>query len=309
MNAQSTEPRSDPAPAARMPRTVGITGAAGFVGGGLLAAFAQAGIPTIGLVRDPSRIEHRPGGPEYRRYELEEDVSPAALDGIDVVVHCAFVPHRRGARDSSERNVRGTIALYEAARGAGARFVFLSTLSAVPETRSEYGVHKLALERALHDTDALVLRPGLVVGDGGLIRGLYDAAQRRFVPLIDGGRQLVQVVGMRDLADAIVLGVEAGLRGAHVVAAERALTLRELARSLCGRFGLSPRFVDVPWPLAWWVAVAADQLGLRLPLTPENLLGMQIARRHEPSPAYTARGWRAREWDVLCRELELSPWR
>jgi nucleoside-diphosphate-sugar epimerase len=304
MNARSTEPSDVAAPSARPPGVVAVTGATGFVGGGLLAAFARAGIPAVGFARDPSRGGER--APAYRSYALEKALSPAALDGIDVLVHCAFVPHRHGARDSSERNVRGTIALYGAAREAGVRFVFLSSLSAVPEARSEYGRHKLALERALRDTDALLLRPGLVVGNGGLVRGLYDAAQRGFVPLIDGGQQLVQVIGMRDLADAIVLGVAAGLRGAHVVAAERALTLRELARSLCRRFGLTPRYVGVPYALAWPVAVAADRLGLRLPLTPENLLGMRVARRHEPSAAYAELGWRARDWDALLQELVLG---
>ncbi|HWT04483.1 MAG TPA: NAD(P)-dependent oxidoreductase [Xanthomonadales bacterium] len=296
-------------PAARPLGVVAVTGATGFVGSGLLGAFAHAGFPTVGFARHCARGEDRAdaSAPACRPYVLEEGLTPAALGGIDVLVHCAFIPHRRGMRDSSERNVRGTLALYEAARTAGVRFVFLSSLSAVPGARSEYGMHKLELEHALRDTDALVLRPGLVVGDGGLIRGVYDAAQRGLVPLIDGGRQLVQVIGMRDLADAIAVGVAARLRGAHVVAAERALTLGELARTLCRRFELTPRFVSVPWALAWPIAVAGDRLGARLPLTPENLLGMRIARAHEPSRAYAALGWRARDWDALLAELELGP--
>ncbi len=282
---------------------VGVTGATGFVGRGLLAALERDNIKTVAFARD---VAGGRDGPAHRRYSLADPPSADALAGIDVLVHCAFIVHGRTAPDSSEINVRGTLALFEAARRAGARFIFLSSLSALHDARSEYGMHKYALETALRDTEALVLRPGLVVGDGGLVRNVYEAARRGFVPLVDGGRQATQIVALDDLAEAVVLGAAQGLRGAHVIASRESVSVRELVTGLCRRFALAPRCIDVPWHLAWALAAAAERAGLRLPLTKENLLGIRCARYQRPSSAFEALGWTARRWEDVVATLELE---
>jgi nucleoside-diphosphate-sugar epimerase len=78
--------------------------------------------------------------------------------------------------------VDGSNTLFEAARRAGVeRIVFISTISAFDGCRSAYGKTKLAVEKSLAGTTAVVLRPGLVFG-GSHSGGVFGSIRKQ-VPI------------------------------------------------------------------------------------------------------------------------------
>ncbi|HTD33634.1 MAG TPA: NAD-dependent epimerase/dehydratase family protein [Candidatus Elarobacter sp.] len=289
-------------------RSIAVTGAAGFLGRALVGYFAGAGLRTHALARRALRAGGAQPAPNVvpGAYDLDAEPDPAALRGLDALVHCAFVPHRAPADRSSERNVRGTLALARACREAGVRFVFVSSVSAATEARSEYARHKRAIEEALAPSDAVTIRPGLVAGDGGLLRGLHDAVGRGTVPLIGGGREPVQVVSPEEVGEAILIALRRDLRGAHNAVSVPAVPLRTIVRDLASRASRPVRLVGVPWPAAFAAAALAERAGIRLPLTTDNLRGLRAAAVHAPSGALLAAGWSALPWEARCAELRFG---
>jgi nucleoside-diphosphate-sugar epimerase len=278
---------------------VGITGARGFVGSLLAAAFASAGHRVVPFVRASSAP--LPYG--ARAFDLDAPVDAATLAGLDALVHAAYIPATPANPDAARRNVEGTLRLHAAARSAGVPFVFLSSLSARADAQSAYGKHKFALEATLAPAGAVIVRPGLVTGDGGLLRNLAAALQRPFVPLVDRGRQTVQVVSGSALAAAIEIALAAGLHGRLTVCSEESVTLSHIAHSMAALLNVRPRFVNVPWGIAFAVATLAERAGATLPLTTENLLGMRVSQAATPSPELLARGWRPESWDAIVPAL------
>src|SRR4029077_599891 len=102
-------------------------------------------------------------------------IDPAILEGIDVLIHCAY-DLSLTARDTIWRvNVAGTQQLLDAALTAGVRrYLVVSSTAAYPGTAQIYGRAKLAIEDIARKRDAILIRPGLVFGPhaGGMAGAL-----------------------------------------------------------------------------------------------------------------------------------------
>jgi nucleoside-diphosphate-sugar epimerase len=253
-----------------------ISGANGFIGSSLVAFFANHG-DVVALAR--TKPDALPERAVWHTYTLEEGADPSALAGADCVIHCALAVPRRGAPDSDALNARGSAWLRAAAHEAGCRrFVFLSSLSAHPGAKSHYGRSKLAIEGALNPNEDLILRPGLVIGRGGLFARIVDAiATRRVLPLIDGGRQPVQTVAIGDLCRVVDALLASDAAGAYNVAAPETIASRELFDLIAERLGHKPAYLSVPFGVAFAGATIVEAFGWNLPLTSENLLGLRYA--------------------------------
>lgn len=285
---------------------VGVTGASGFVGSALVRTLAETGCSVVAFARKPTG-EGIPNV-SHRAYELAEVPALATLSGVDVVVHSAFARFDARHRNAFEVNVNGTLALFEVARSVGTRFVFISSLSAVPHARSSYGRHKLALERRLLDEGADVVRPGLVVGDGGVLRVMYETMRRFHVTvLVDGGQQPVQVIGRRDLALAVRALVAQPRAGAPTtIAGASPITARRLALDVRRRFRLVAPVVSLPFSLTYPLVAGAEAVGIQAPLSAENLLGLQASVVQPVSDIEQTLGVRMRTWDELVAELAFA---
>ena len=140
---------------------VAITGASGYLGSVLVAAFAAAGFSVRRLVRTPV-----PGSSD-QPFDLNSATPPESLDGVDVLVHCAYDLSLTRRSDIWQTNVFGTTALLNSAVSAGVRrTIVLSSMSAYGGTRQLYGRAKLDTEIAALSRGMCAIRPGLVYGPG-----------------------------------------------------------------------------------------------------------------------------------------------
>lgn len=172
-------------------RTVGVTGANGYVGSQLRDHFSRQGWTVYSLVRE-QRWPH-PSSDLVIPFSLENGVDPARLRGIDVLVHCAYDFRATRWKEIYRTNVAGSLRLFEAAHEAGVkRIVLISTMSAFEGCASMYGRAKLEIERAAGGGDVAAVRPGLVYGQGA--EGMVGALDRfvrvsRVAPIFGGGKQ------------------------------------------------------------------------------------------------------------------------
>ncbi|HEY4451613.1 MAG TPA: NAD-dependent epimerase/dehydratase family protein [Solirubrobacteraceae bacterium] len=251
--------------------TVGITGASGFIGAHLVNAFQAGGWHVRALVRDPRHPELT--GVESMPYDLREPVEDQTVAGLDALVHAAL------DKSDDRVNVDGTRRLMSAAQAAGVgRRVFISTVSARVDAVTGYARQKLACEQLMdRDTD-VVVRAGLVIGAGGLV-GDSVSFLRRFhvLPLIDGGRQPVQTVGVDDLARAVVqvCASTSTLSGVYTIADPRARSIREVYTAIADALDIRVLVLPIPFWMPLFAARASARLGVRLPITEDNLRGLR----------------------------------
>jgi len=269
-----------------------VTGASGFVGGHVVRTLREHGYRVTASGR---RAEALPAG----------DVLVGDLDDLahadvpaDVVVHCAALssPWGRWA-DFEHANVTGTRKVLEYARRVGARrLVHVSSpgIYAAPRDRldiredqvdpsrpmNHYIRSKTQAESLLRaaaadprNPEVVVLRPRGVVGAGdtGLVPRLLRVHERVGVPVLDGGRGLVDLTAVENVAHAVRLAAEVpGAAGrAFNVTNDDPRPFVEVLDQLLTGLGLPLRHRHLPARLVYGVAGVLEAVCSVLPGHPE----------------------------------------
>src|SRR5262245_48788443 len=146
-----------------------VSGATGFLGRRLCTHLARQGWTIRALVRDPGAARRAADAwIEVFHCALPATIDEAAFDGGgQALVHAAAAT--RGSGEAEAVNIDGSRRLFEMARIHGIRrIVFLSSMSAAPDAPARYGHDKWRVEQMLEPGRDVAVRPGLVVGPGGL---------------------------------------------------------------------------------------------------------------------------------------------
>jgi uncharacterized protein YbjT (DUF2867 family) len=175
-----------------MTRSVLVTGATGTLGRDVLRAAVTAGH----AVRAISRRDHPNDAVAWRRCDLltGTDVD-AAVDGVDVILHCA-------TQFTGSKDVTSTENLLAAARRAGVGHVVYISIVGVDRIPLPYYKTKLRVERALAASGVgyTVLR---ATQFHNLIAAIFSA-QRLFPALLTLRGARFQPIDTRDVASRIV---------------------------------------------------------------------------------------------------------
>ncbi|MEU3409502.1 NAD-dependent epimerase/dehydratase family protein [Streptomyces sp. NPDC006670] len=222
------------------PQRLVITGATGFIGSAVLAELARIrdeappGTPRP-VLRAVGRTAPGAAGlaDEWRHGDLSDPGSlRGGCEGADVLLHLASCIGS-DEPECAAVNIGGTGALMTEAGEAGVRrIVHLSTTAVygrgphrgiavdgvVPTPQSPASRTRLVGEALALAAGAVVLRPGLVIGAGD--RAVVPALAQILTAtgaLWDGGKALVSVVAVRDLARLIARVALAGGSAAGTV--------------------------------------------------------------------------------------------
>jgi nucleoside-diphosphate-sugar epimerase len=312
--------------------TVAVTGPTGTFGAGLVPQLqADARIARIiGIARRPFDPAERGWSKmEYRQGDVRDVAGlREAFDGVDVVVHLAFLITGNASRETTRAiNVGGTLNVFRAAAAAGAqRFVYASSVAAygfhadIPEKVDEdwptrpaarlfYAQEKAELESLLaaeaseHPGLALyLLRPPIVLGPNAV--GAKDVLPGPLAPL---GRRLFG--RPRRLPFPVpVLVPEHPMQFIHEDDVGRALLLCVLGAGPPGAYNIAGdgvvtavevarEFGALPIPLPAAPAQAAARAVARLPFLPPAAEWVEAASRPvimDTSRARDRLGWRPR---------------
>jgi nucleoside-diphosphate-sugar epimerase len=267
---------------AKKPRVL-LTGATGFVGSHVAAAFARAGFAVRALARSPERASGLAAyGFDVVLGSLEDAaVIHRACQGIDVVAHLAALTHARTDAEYEEVNVAGTRRLLEAALAADPRprrFVYLSSLAAAgpcidgrgvsagdePRPLTAYGRSKLAgeivLQEAPDSLEVAILRAPAVYGprDTDLFH-FFRIARFGVIPVPTGPARRLQMVHVEDLAAALVRAIEAdSASGVYHIAERSMYTWEEIGRMVGAAVGRQVRVLRVPGGLISGLAAVSE---------------------------------------------------
>ncbi len=272
---------------------IAVTGALGFVASHLIPRLHARGHRVLAVVR-PGRDATRLAalGCELRWADLGDPATHAgAFDGATGVVHLAgmaLAPRFLPALEQA--GVR--------------RGVFVSSAGVYTRLASGGADAKRRGEEALQASSLAwtILRPSMIYGtpaDRNMVRLLRALRSVPVFPAPGGGGTLQQPVHVEDLAAAIVACFErpASERRAYDVGGPVPLPLAELVR-LAGA-ALGRRVWVVPLPLAPMHAlvVAARGIGLRTPVSPEQVLRLNESKAVDITPARRDLGFDPRPFE------------
>ena len=258
---------------------IAITGAQGFIGRQIVEHFADQGWEVRALARHPATISE----PHitYYRYDLTGRLNPQALIGVDYLIHAAYIKHDHKHPDALKLNYDGTAKLLAAARKHHIkRTIFISSLSARADAVSHYGQQKYAIEQLFNTPDDTIIRPGLVVGPGGLVKETADFMQtKHIIPLVGGGQQPVQIIGIGELVTAIDTILTSDIGGTFTLASSRVYPYREFYKIIAQHVHAKVIFIPLPFAVMRALIRLANALRIPLAITEDNLLGLQQMER------------------------------
>lgn len=252
-----------------MPRTVLITGAAGFIGRHLTRALAARGARVIAT----DRVE-RPAQPGVTCRVVDiRDTGLAALleaESVDAVVHLAAIlspPPGMGEEALYDVDVRGTRNVVEACLAAKVRrFIYTSSGAAYGYSPANaallveehplrgnrdfaYAWHKRLVEESLERTRAeaprleqLIFRVSTVLGPG-LSNAITAHFERPVVVGVKGAASPFCFAWSDDVVECLARGALGDATGIYNLTGDGVMTLREVARAL-GR-----PFIALPEPV------------------------------------------------------------
>ena len=261
-------------------KLVAISGAAGFLGSALCRHLAAKGFTVRALARDPAR---RPRGLDalaWYRCGLPDEIDPRAFESVDVFIHCAWDTRFRSAALARAVNVAGSERVFRIARERGVgKLVFTSSMSAHADAISLYGRTKLEVEAFLDPARDLAIRPGHIVGEGGVFwRTAASIAALPFIPLFSAGEERLQTIHLDDVCDGVRRAIERDCTGTLMLSERDPIKLRDFYAAIAQALGKQPRFLRVPGGLALYLLRAVERVGFSLPVSSDNLLGLQRLR-------------------------------
>lgn len=199
----------------------------------------------------------------------------------DVLIHAALDVGKHG--EPSDANVTGTRHLLDATRKNGvAHRIFISSFAASSGAASRYGIQKRTIEEFFDRRADAIVRPGLVIGNGGLFKALCThIARGGVVPLIDGGAQPLQTVLDEDLARVIARIAHERAANIFTIAEESPVAYRTFLATIAKEMRAPIRFINIPFWLADLGAKIGDRLPVSLPVGPDQVLGLMSMRAQE----------------------------
>jgi nucleoside-diphosphate-sugar epimerase len=258
--------------------TVGITGATGFVGSAISRAFKKQGWEVIELGRRPSSPNV-----DFIPFDLAGTTLPLLNRRLDVFIHCAHQFGTLSMQDEERVNVNPSIRLLQI---SSRRFVFISSMASFREAKSIYGRGKFAIEQKVLAAGGIVIRPGLVTGEGS--RGLVPSLSKivrisPLVPLLNWGQQPLYLCDVNRLAFNIVNICESKentFSKPIVIANSVPVTLQELMKLLTTKYRRRVIFLPLPAKMIELGLKFLEKIGLRLPFRSDSIVGLLNTNPH-----------------------------
>ncbi len=253
-----------------------ISGASGFLGSALTNYFISNKFQVIALVRKlpVEKVE----GVRYSILNLNKQVEESVFENAFCFIHCAYIRSDASA-DSVKNNFEGTGKLLQLCSAYSVKKrIFISSLSANGINNSAYALQKIQTEKLFTGPHDLILRPGLVLGNGGLVRSMIEQLKNhRFIPLLNGGKQKIQTVYINDLVEVINECIQKNTTGTLSVAEKQPVLFSDFIRSLNRKLKTSCIFIPTPY---WIIAMGLSLLksiGIRSAINKDNLMGLKNA--------------------------------
>jgi len=207
-----------------------IIGINSFIGSCFAKYLKEQGIEIFGSSRALEPKEDlKPIVSSYFQLYLNQEFDTKLFYNIDVIIYCVH-----SHKDNVKLNIEGTKRWYYAAIKEGVnKHIFLTSYSAKANSLSEYALIKYELETFFLKEKQFVIRPGLVLGNGGLFLRMKKMIKSYpFLPLLDGGNHKVPIISIWGLCKALVNIIENPKSMIYNVFQEEMVTMKEFFKEI-----------------------------------------------------------------------------
>ncbi len=281
----------------RHPKLVLVTGATGFLGSHIVDSYVRRGIPVRAMARKTSlRTWLQPhleaGLATLTEGTMTDQASlTRAVEGVSHIVHAAaLIGPNVSDREYEAVNVEGTRVLLEASVKARVwRFTLISAFSTygygvtpggiVTEETPQmpaiaYGKSKLAQQKLLFEAyekeglPGVSIEPPVIYGPRarGGIAPMFKVVKKRFVPMLDYGRERANIVHVADVV-SLLEAADASERAVgerFLAVGPRFVTHKEIAQIIARSLGVRPLYMPIPlWLTVVGLVIHNAFLGLR----------------------------------------------
>lgn len=287
--------------------TILLTGPSGFVGSHTLPALLEAGHEVRGLVRtrDAADLVRARLDPAHasRVTFATGDVTqpatlPAALEGVDAVVHLVAIPRdRNGGADLERINTGGTANVLAAMKAAGVeRLIHLGGLGVKDDPNLHFGRSKARGEAAVAASGLrwTTLKPSLLWGERDGFFNIIASLVRTspgLVPVAAGQKAKFQPMSVDDVARIVVLALEREdtVGRAFELGGPDHWTYEQMVREVITAMGAKRAILPLPLALVKLVAGTAEALHLPFPVATDQL--RQLAYDNATATDIVQREW------------------
>lgn len=264
-----------------------LTGGTGFLGKAVAKRLAGKGHSVTVTGRNAKAgAELESAGVAFLKLDLSDSGMGEACRGRDQVIHCAALASPWGKyEDFFRANVEGTRTVVEACLAGGVkRLVNLSSPSVYFDYRhreniresdplpkrqvTHYGATKVLADAEVakgqaRGLETISLRPRALFGPGDqtILGRVLRAADQGSIPLIGGGRSLVDMTYIDNAVDAVELCLSApdsALGQVYNITNGEPLSTRAMLDVLFESLGRSVSYRNLPFPLAYAGAAASE---------------------------------------------------
>ena len=244
-----------------------ITGSTGFIGKNLLLLFLEHDYEIVSLSRSNETVFENI---DVLSWELGQCLPKLDYSKFDYAIHLAHDFNGiRGAKISIRSNVSIIKDLYD--KGLNNQLYF-SSYSAGSFAESNYGKSKYIIEKRIKNMAGVtIVRPGLVIGNGGIYKRMKSISQfLPIIPLPDGGERAIPTIDIDTLCMMIYLYIESNNYLSEINLFNKYIKLKDILNS---NNKLFPIFFSLPSKLFLTTFRLLGKFNLILPINADNVIG------------------------------------
>lgn len=276
-----------------------VTGGTGYVGSRLVQKLVEQGRDVRVLVRDVAAAQRRfPRGVTFAQGDVTEPATlPAALAGVETVIHLVAIIRERGETTFEKINYQGTIHIVDAEKEAGVRrHLQMSALGVLRNPDFPYHDTKYRAEQYVKASglDWTIFRPSIIFGPGDQFFSTLAGLAKLPAPFVlpDGGVAQFQPVWIGDVVDSYVIALDdpATINTTYELGGPEIMSYKEMVSVLMDVTGNHRPMLPLPAALLKPAAIVFDKLLPKPPVTPEQLKMLRLDNSSKDSATATLIG-------------------
>lgn len=164
-------------------------------------------------------------------------------DDAEVIIYMAH------DKNNAQSNINANKQIYEIGSQKSCQYhLFISSISADTSNFTDYGQVKLKLEKFFSTkSNSAVIRPGLIIGNGGLFFNMKNFVKNNFfIPLPDGGKYPMAVIEIENLSQAFEKLIEKRSHGVFNIYNTELISLNEIVKKIARIFDKKIIIITVP---------------------------------------------------------------